>query len=81
MLLIDAQTAPDEVRGMIREMEQIEGVKYVLGLESAVGPLIPEEILPQSLTEILKNENWELLLVNSESLPWWKRALRCPSSW
>lgn len=66
MLLIDAQTAPDEVRGMIREMEQIEGVKYVLGLESAVGPLIPEEILPQSLTEILKNENWELLLVNSE---------------
>lgn len=66
MLLLDARLADEDVRSMIREMEEVEGVKYVLGLESVVGPLVPEEILPESAREILKNENWELLLINSE---------------
>lgn len=66
MLLIDSHLESSDVRDMIREMEEVEGVKYVLGLESVVGPMIPEEILPESATEILKNENWELLLINSE---------------
>lgn len=66
MILTDSKTSPKAVRSMIDEMEQVDGVKYVLGLESVVGPLIPEEILPESVTEILKSDKWELLLINSE---------------
>ncbi len=66
MILTDSKTSPKAVRSMIDEMEQVDGVKYVLGLESVVGPLIPEEILPESVTKILKNDKWELLLINSE---------------
>jgi predicted RND superfamily exporter protein len=51
---------------MIDEMEQVDGVKYVLGLESLVGPAIPEEILPDSVKSILESDDWELLLVSSE---------------
>ncbi len=51
---------------MIDEMESVDGVKYVLGLESVVGSRVPEEILPDSLREILKSDRWELLLINSE---------------
>ena len=51
---------------MIHEMENVEGIKYALGLESVVGPLVPEEMLPESVKEVLKSDDWELLLVNSE---------------
>ena len=66
MLLVDANLPAKSVRSMIKEMEQVDGVKYVLGLESVIGSRIPEEILPESITSILKNDKWELLLINSE---------------
>ena len=66
MLLVDADLPAKEVRSMSREMEKVDGVKYVLGLESLIGSRIPEEVIPESLTEVLQTENWELLLINSE---------------
>lgn len=66
MLLLDADLPSKSVRSMIDEMEKVDGVKYVLGLESVLGSRVPEEILPDSITEILKSDKWELLLINSE---------------
>ena len=66
MLLVDANLPAKSVRSMMKEMEQVDGVKCVLGLESVIGSRIPEEILPESITSILKNDKWELLLINSE---------------
>lgn len=69
MLLVDADVPGTEVREMIKEMEQVDGVKYVLGLETILGPRIPEEILPDSVISILKSDKWELLLINSKYRP------------
>ena len=66
MILLDANVPSKSVRSMIREMEQVDGVKYVLGLESVLGSRVPEEILPESIKEILESDKWELLLINSE---------------
>ena len=66
MLLVDASLPSKQVRSMISDMEQVDGVKYVLGLESVVGDGVPEEILPDSVRSILKSDKWELLLINSE---------------
>lgn len=66
MLLVDASLPSKQVRSMISDMEQVDGVKYVLGLESVVGAGVPEEILPDSVRSILKSDQWELLLINSE---------------
>jgi len=66
MLLVSTDTPQKNVRSMIREMEQVDGVKYVLGMESVVGSLVPEEMIPEKLSSVLKSERWELLLVNSE---------------
>ena len=65
-VLVSADTPTSSVRKMIKEMEQVDGVKYVLGLESVVGSKVPEEILPESITSLLKSDKWELLLINSE---------------
>ena len=66
MVLTDSKLPAKQVRKMTEEMENVDGVKYVLGLESVVGSLVPEEILPESVTSILKSDNWELMLINSE---------------
>ena len=66
MLLLDADLPAKDIRNMIREMESVDGVKYVLGLESVLGARVPEEILPASLKEILNSGKWELMLINSE---------------
>ncbi len=66
MVLVNADLPAKDVRNMIDEMDEVEGVKYVLGLESVLGSRVPEEILPERLVNTLKSENWELLLINSE---------------
>ena len=66
MVLVSTYVSDTDVRAMIHEMENVEGIKYALGLESVVGPLVPEEMLPESVKEVLKSDDWELLLVNSE---------------
>ena len=66
MVLVSTDVSDADVRSMVHEMENVEGIKYALGLESVVGPLVPEEMLPESVKEVLKSDDWELLLVNSE---------------
>lgn len=66
MVLVSTDVSDTDVRAMIHEMENVECIKYALGLESVVGPLVPEEMLPESVKEVLKSDDWELLLVNSE---------------
>ena len=66
MLLVDANLPSRDVRNMKREMEAVDGVKYVLSLESVVGSRVPEEVLPDSVRAILKSDRWELMLINSE---------------
>ncbi len=66
MLLVDKDLSAKSVRDMMKEMERVDGVKYVLGLESVIGPRVPEEVLPESITGLLQSDRWELLLLNSE---------------
>ena len=66
MVLASADLDADTLRNMMSEMEDVPGIKYVLGLESIVGPMIPEEMIPESIVEILRSDKWNLILVNSE---------------
>lgn len=66
MVLVDSSLPGKSIRSMINEMEKVDGVKYVLGLESVVGSAVPEEIIPESILSIFKSDKWELLLINSE---------------
>lgn len=66
MLLVNADTSVEDIRVMTDEMEDVAGVKYVLGMESVVGSLVPEEILPDSIKNILESDQWKLMLINSE---------------
>lgn len=66
MLLLDTDLPEKDVSAMIDEMEAVDGVKYVLGLESVTGSTIPKNMLPKKVVDKLQSENWELMLINSE---------------
>lgn len=66
MVLVDANLDQKSVKNMMKEMEEVNGVKYVLGLESVIGSRVPEVVIPDSIKGILKSDKWELLLINSE---------------
>ena len=66
MILINSSISPKTVKEMISDIEKVDGVKYVLGLESVVGSRVPEEIIPDNIKSVLKGNKWELLLINSE---------------
>ncbi len=66
MLLVNADLSSKTVKQMSKEMEKVDGVKYVLGLDSVIGSSVPEEIIPDELKETLESNNWKLLLINSE---------------
>lgn len=66
MVLVSADIPGKDVRNMIKEMDEVDGVRYAIGLESVIGSRVPEEILPDGIRSILKSDKWELLLINSE---------------
>lgn len=66
MVLMESTTKESDARKMVKELEKVDGVKFVLGLETLVGERVPIEVLPESVTEILRSDKWELILVGSE---------------
>jgi predicted RND superfamily exporter protein len=66
MLLIDSSLSSKEVRAMAAEMEEVDGVKAVLGLETLLGSRIPESMIPDSVKEILENDNYEVMLIDNQ---------------
>lgn len=66
MVLVSSKLDPKSVSAMVDEMNAVDGVKATLGLDSMVGPAIPREMLPDSVTGMLENENYKLLMIMSE---------------
>ena len=65
MVLVDSSLNRKDIKQMTAEMEQVDGVKYVLGLDSLIGSSIPEGLIPERLSSLLKDDRYELMLINS----------------
>ena len=66
MLLADSKMKSKDVNMMLKDMENVEGVRFALGLDTLIGPAIPEEIIPESVKSILKSDKWQLIMIGSE---------------
>ena len=66
MVLSDASTPEQDSRAMIEEINDVDGVTLTLGLESGLGPTVPDEILPSALDGMVKSDNWKLMMIGSE---------------
>lgn len=66
MLLLSADLPSKDVKHMAEEMKKVDGVNWVLGLNSIKGSALPDELIPLDMTEALMNDNWQLLLIGSQ---------------
>ena len=66
MVLVDTSLSSKELRAMQDEMENVDGVRYVLSLQSVLGSRVPAEVLPDSVRSIVESDKWQLWLISSE---------------
>ena len=66
MVLVNSQLDPKTKRKMTEEFNKVDGIKLSLGLDSIVGPMVPEEMVPESVKGVLKSDRWEMIILSSE---------------
>ena len=66
MILIDKNLDEKQKYAMMDEIEQLDGVKQILGLETVVGPAIPQSMIPEKLLNVLESDKHELMLILNE---------------
>lgn len=66
MVLADSSLSSKDTSNMIKEIDDLNGVKIAVGLDSIIGPAIPKEVIPDTYKEILDSGKYKLILVSSE---------------
>ena len=66
MVLMDRNMDAKAKRNMLDDIDQVDGVKWSISLNSLIGPLIPESMIPEELRSMLQSDNYELAFVCSE---------------
>lgn len=65
IIIADASLSAKDGRAMSEEIEKIDGVKNVLGIDSLLGTSIPRELLPDEIGGALVGDKHQMILVNS----------------
>ena len=68
MVLVDTSLSSKELRAMQDEMENVDGVRYVLSLQSVLGSRVPADVLPDSVRSIVESDKWQLWLIITDLL-------------
>lgn len=66
MIIAGSSLSQKESINMIDEIKQVDGVRLAVSLDSALGPNIPNEVVPDQIREILVNGDYQMMLVSSE---------------
>ena len=65
VILMDRNLDKDVKREIFEEIDKLEGVKFTLNLSGMVGPLLPEEMIPSRVKEMLQSDQHEMGMVVS----------------
>ena len=66
MVLMEKGLDGKEKSEMLKEIEDVDGVQWALGLNSFVGPSFPESMIPKDVRSLLESDNYELQFICSE---------------
>lgn len=66
ILLLKNGLSSKEKNDMKNEIEKVDGVKWVLGMNSIVGANVPDDMVPDKYKDMLKSDNWELQFICSD---------------
>ena len=66
MILLDSNLKDKDVRSLIKEINDVKGVKATLGLQSLVGAGMPKEMIPEKIRDIVDDGEYQLMFIMSE---------------
>ena len=66
MLLVDANMSATDITMMNDEIANVDGVDAAIGLDSAVGGMIPEDMIPDDLRDEIQSDDYKLIIITSE---------------
>ncbi|MBR1772990.1 MAG: MMPL family transporter [Eubacterium sp.] len=66
MILLDSNLEDREVRKLIEDVNDVDGVKATLGIQAIEGAGLPREMIPEHIVSLLDDGEYQLLFVMSE---------------
>ncbi len=64
-IMVDKNLSGTKTEEMVNEMENLDGITSTIAYEKFVGPMVPLEMEPQEIKDILETDQYKLILVNS----------------
>ena len=65
MILADSNLSAEDSNAMMNEVNDLDGISFVLSIDSALGGEIPTEMLPDSLVSELKGDEYQIMMVST----------------
>ncbi len=66
MVMMDKDMDSKIKRGMMEQIDEVDGVKWSISMSSLFGPAIPDSMIPNDVKSMLESEHYELAFVCSE---------------
>ncbi len=66
MVMMDKDMDAKDKRDMLNAIDEVDGVKWTISLNSLVGASIPDSMIPKDIKSMLQSDNWELAFVCSQ---------------
>ena len=66
MIMMDQNMDSKEKQKMLNEIDQVDGVKWSISMNSLIGPTIPDSMIPEDIKKIFKGKDYELAFICSE---------------
>ncbi|SEL00504.1 efflux RND transporter permease subunit [Ruminococcus albus] len=66
IILCKSDMKRKDVVKMTDEMNEVDGVNMTMAFDTLIGSSIPEEAVPESISGLLKEGEWQLMLVGSD---------------
>ena len=66
MILADSKLSQKDAKAMLDEVGKVDGVNLAVGFDSLIGSAVPSEMIPDSISDVLKSDKYQLMLVGSE---------------
>ena len=66
IILADSHMSSKDAKAMLKEIRNVDGVQMALGMDSIVGSMIPDSMIPSDVSGMLKGDHYQLMLVTTE---------------
>ena len=69
ILMMDKDIKAKDKASMYKDIDKVEGVKWTIGMNSLIGPEIPDVLIPDNIKEMLQGDEHEIAFICSEYSP------------